>query len=84
LGHDALNALKIHSKFIPCRKNIISIALAISYTCLYVGKEIKKFQQQHEAKLHILTTMDCFTLVSQKTTLQIVTKKKAIVEVLIT
>jgi len=37
-GHDVMNTSKIHNKFILCWKNIISMALIVSHTCLYVGK----------------------------------------------
>jgi len=60
LDYDALNTSKIHSKFILCQKNIISIALSISHLN-YCGKKIENFQQLHEVKLLFLTTMGCFT-----------------------
>ncbi len=61
-NHNGLNTSKILSKFIFCWKNIISIALAISHSCLYLGKRFKNFSNIHEGKLLILTTMDCFTI----------------------
>jgi len=45
LGHNVLKTSKIQSKFIPCQKNIISIALTISHILLYMQKKIEKFQQ---------------------------------------
>jgi len=40
-GHDGWHTSKIHKKFIFRWKNIISIALTISHTCLYVEKNLK-------------------------------------------
>jgi len=67
LGHDALNTSKIHSKFILCQKDIISIARShclSHFSSLLCGETIEEFEQPQEAKLLVVvvTTMGCFTL----------------------
>ena len=42
--------------------NIISIALAISITCLCVGKKLENFSSDMKANLPIWSVMGCFTL----------------------
>jgi len=49
LSYDGKNTSKIHNKFTLCQKNIVSIALAISITCLYVEKKLENFSNDMRA-----------------------------------